>query len=118
MPCARKSARLASSAQVQHIVGDEREEQLLAVQPHPTEHAPRAHLSEPGQLLEDVGEIVVADGHGSARRGSPPKRQSSLMLRKSTPSERSLRYRWVRSMPTRLASCPTLPLHKSSCCCR
>ena len=44
--------------------------------------------------------------------------QSSLMLRKSTPSERSLRYRCVRSMPTRLASCPTLPLHSSSCCCR
>src|SRR5262249_1318551 len=37
--------------------------------------------------------------------------QSSLMFLKSTPSERSLRYRWVRSMPTRLASWPTLPLH-------
>ena len=43
---------------------------------------------------------------------------SSVMLRKSTPSERSLRYRCVRSMPTRLASWPTLPLHSSSCCCR
>ena len=44
--------------------------------------------------------------------------ESSVMLRKSTPSERSLRYRCVRSMPTRLASWPTLPLHSSSCCCR
>ena len=37
---------------------------------------------------------------------------------KSTPNERSLRYRCVRSMPTRLASLPTLPSHNTSCCCR
>jgi hypothetical protein len=44
--------------------------------------------------------------------------QSSAIERKSSPRERSLRYRCVRSIPTRLASCPTLPLHSSSCCCR
>ena len=37
---------------------------------------------------------------------------------KSTPSERSLRYRLVLSMPTRLASLPTLPSHSTSCCCK
>ena len=34
---------------------------------------------------------------------------------KSMPSERSLRYRCVRSMPTRLASCPTRPPQSASC---
>jgi HD-like signal output (HDOD) protein len=46
-----------------------------------------------------------------------PFRQSSAW-RKSTPSDRSLRYRCVRSMPTRFASWPTFPLHSCSCCVR
>ena len=61
---------------------------------------------------------VPAVQAGAERRRPRYYSGSSVMLRKSTPSERSLRYRCVRSMPTRLASWPTLPLHSSSCCCR
>jgi uncharacterized caspase-like protein len=55
-----------------------------------------------------------------SRLGRRSCNQSSAVLtdRKSTPSERNLRYRWVRSMPTRFASWPTLPSHRTSCCCR
>jgi hypothetical protein len=49
---------------------------------------------------------------------SAPAAQSSPNCLKSTPSARSLRYRCVRSMPTRFASWPTLPLHSCSCCCK
>ena len=53
---------------------------------------------------------------GDARLpGATRRPDQSSDWRKSTPSERSLRYRCVRSMPTRLASWPTLPLHSCSC---
>src|SRR2546423_776940 len=77
----------------------------------------QAEISHPSQ-----GDVVLV-----SRNGFDPRltgsilwqcSQSSLMLRKSTPRERSLRYKCVRSIPTRLASWPTLPLHNRSCCCR
>ena len=95
-------------------------------------------LSDKGQLVpwgvERIGggaQAGDASGVQGARAGyflrrlqdpgvSIARSQSSAVdtERKSTPSERSLRYRWVRSMPTRFASLPTLPSHSTSCCCR
>jgi DNA-binding transcriptional MerR regulator len=50
------------------------------------------------------GRRRLRDRAAGTGTGGVVRAYSSLMLRKSTPSERSLRYRWVRSMPTRLAS--------------
>jgi len=75
---------------------------------------------EPNETREIInrGNDVCTIAVAVATPPAPAATQSSLMFLKSTPSERSLRYRCVRSIPTRLASCPTLPLHSSSCCCR
>ncbi len=116
------------------------------IQQHGYDHAarPRAQqcIAQPGGgtlLTQQIGfQSHGMDGvidetlhlcKGFVDRGYPARRMramavqrvlvhSSVAGRNSTPNDRSLRYRWVRSMPTRLASCPTLPLHNVSCCCR
>ena len=78
-----------------------------------------------GELGYDAAEAEALFGSGAVGDETvnptlaPAMPQSSLPTDlKSTPSERSLRYRCVRSMPTRFASCPTLPSHSTSCCCK
>jgi uncharacterized protein len=66
-------------------------------------------------LLAGAAPVVAPHAVSRAPRGLV---QSSAVWLISMPSERSLRYRCVRSMPTRLASNPTLPPHSCSCCCR
>ena len=92
-----------------------RRRRRLAPRPHRADHQAR-RAQQAAQAA--AGRRLRCTGGADRRLMAARPAQSSLILRKSTPSERSLRYRWVRSMPTRLASWPTLPLHSSSCCCR
>src|SRR5207302_7624265 len=55
-------------AQIQRIVVDEAEEELLAIEPHAAEHAPRAQPREARELLERVSEEIRADRHERSAR--------------------------------------------------
>ena len=95
----------------------------------------RAPADQPDHGLDELHtrltapEIAIAQQKatttlGSKANGLPTAASFSQSLserptdRKSIPSERSLRYKCVRSIPTRSASLPTLPLHSANCCCR
>ncbi len=82
-----------------------------------------AHRSDPGSgAAEPAAPAAAGQRPGfpgnTRRRMRPGAAYSSAPCPISMPSDRSLRYRCVRSMSTRLASSPTLPLHSISCCCR
>ncbi len=49
---------------------NEAEEQFIAVQTRATEHAPRTHIAQALELLEDKGQILRFDGHGSGDRNT------------------------------------------------
>ena len=49
--------------EIQHIVIDQPEEEPVAVEAHPAEHATRHYGTHRGELLEDVGVKVVGDWH-------------------------------------------------------
>lgn len=49
--------------EIKRVVVDEREEKRVRVDPHAAEHAPRGDARHAFELLDDVCEIVIADGH-------------------------------------------------------